>query len=243
MKPIIAPSILSADFGYLAKDIEMVNRSEAEWVHIDIMDGVFVPNISLGFPVLKYVAKLSKKPLDVHLMIVNPEKFIPEVKALGAHTMNVHYEACPHLHRVVQQIREAGMQPAVTINPATPVALLQRVIQQIREAGMQPAVTINPATPVALLQDIIRDVYMVLVMSVNPGFGGQKFIEHSVEKVRELRALIEQTGSKALIEVDGGVNLETGARLVEAGADALVAGNAVFGAPDPEAMIHRLHEL
>ena len=140
-------------------------------------------------------------------MIVNPEKFIPEVKALGAHTMNVHYEACPHLHRVVQQIREAGMQPAVTI---------------------------NPATPVALLQDIIRDVYMVLVMSVNPGFGGQKFIEHSVEKVRELRALIE---------VDGGVNLETGARLVEAGADALVAGNAVFGAPDPEAMIHRLHEL
>ena len=208
MKPIIAPSILSADFGYLAKDIEMVNRSEAEWVHIDIMDGVFVPNISFGFPVLKYVAKLSKKPLDVHLMIVNPEKFIPEVKALGAHTMNVHYEACPHLHRVVQQIREAGMQPAVTI---------------------------NPATPVALLQDIIRDVYMVLVMSVNPGFGGQKFIE--------LRALIEQTGSKALIEVDGGVNLETGARLVEAGADALVAGNAVFGAPDPEAMIHRLHEL
>ena len=146
MKPIIAPSILSADFGYLAKDIEMVNRSEAEWVHIDIMDGVFVPNISFGFPVLKYVAKLSQKPLDVHLMIVNPEKFIPEVKALGAHTMNVHYEVCPHLHRVIQQIREAGMQPAVTI---------------------------NPATPVALLQDIIRDVYMVLVMSVNPGFGGQ----------------------------------------------------------------------
>jgi len=208
MKPIIAPSILSADFGYLAKDIEMVNRSEAEWVHIDIMDGVFVPNISFGFPVLKYVAKLSQKPLDVHLMIVNPEKFIPEVKALGAHTMNVHYEACPHLHRVIQQIREAGMQPAVTI-----------------------------------LQDIIRDVYMVLIMSVNPGFGGQKFIEHSVEKVRELRALIERTGSKALIEVDGGVNLETGARLVEAGADALVAGNAVFAAPDPEAMISQLHEL
>lgn len=216
MKPIISPSILSADFGYLANDIEMLNRSEAEWVHIDIMDGVFVPNISFGFPVLKYVAKLTQKPLDVHLMIVNPEKFIPEVKALGAYIMNVHYEACTHLHRVVQQIREAGMQPAVTI---------------------------NPATPVHLLKDIIHEVYMVLVMSVNPGFGGQKFIEHSVEKVRELKDLINQTGAKTLIEVDGGVNLETGARLVEAGADALVAGNAVFGALNPEFMIHQLHEL
>lgn len=215
-KPIISPSILSADFGYLAKDMEMINRSEAEWVHVDIMDGVFVPNISFGFPVLKYVAALTQKPLDVHLMIVNPEKFIPEVKALGAQIMNVHLEACPHVHRVIQQIKEAGMQPAVTI---------------------------NPGTPVSLLQDIIQDVYMVLVMSVNPGFDGQKFIEHSVEKVRELRALIERTGSKALIEVDGGVNLETGARLVEAGADALVAGNAIFKAPDPEAMIHQLHEL
>ena len=215
-KPIISPSILSADFGYLAKDMEMINRSEAEWVHVDIMDGVFVPNISFGFPVLKYVAALTQKPLDVHLMIVNPEKFIPEVKALGAQIMNVHLEACPHVHRVIQQIKEAGMQPAVTI---------------------------NPGTPVSLLQDIIQDVYMVLVMSVNPGFGGQKFIEHSVEKVCELRALIERTGSKALIEVDGGVNLETGARLVEAGADALVAGNAIFKAPDPEAMIHQLHEL
>lgn len=216
MKPIISPSILSADFGYLARDIEMINRSEAEWVHIDIMDGVFVPNISFGFPVLKYVAKLSEKPLDVHLMIVQPEKFIPEVKALGAHIMNVHYEACPHLHRVIQQIREAGMQPAVTI---------------------------NPATPVAMLRDIIKDVYMVLVMSVNPGFGGQKFIEHSVEKVRELRDLIEETGSQALIEVDGGVNLETGARLLEAGADALVAGNAIFSASDPEEAIRELRNL
>lgn len=216
MKPIIAPSILSADFGNLAKDIEMINRSEAEWLHVDIMDGVFVPNISFGFPVLKHVAKLSQKPLDVHLMIVQPEKFIPEVKALGARIMNVHYEACPHLHRVVQQIREAGMLPAVTI---------------------------NPATPVALLKDIVNEVYMVLVMSVNPGFGGQKFIEHSLEKVRELRELITASGSQALIEVDGGVNPETGARLVEAGADALVAGNAVFSAPDPAAAIRALKNL
>ena len=197
MKPIISPSILSADFAYLANDIEMINGSEADWVHIDIMDGVFVPNISFGFPVLKYVAKLTEKPLDVHLMIVQPEKFIPEVKALGARIMNVHYEA----------------------------------------------VTINPATPVAMLRDIIDDVYMVLIMGVNPGFGGQKFIEHTVDKVRELRELITVTGSEALIEVDGGVNLETGARLVEAGANALVAGNAVFSAPDPAEAIRALKNL
>lgn len=216
MKPIISPSILSANFSDLTGEMDMLNRSEADWIHLDIMDGVFVPNISFGFPVLKHVARLTRKPLDVHLMIVQPEKFIPEVKALGAHVMNVHYEACPHLHRVVQQIRDAGMQPAVTI---------------------------DPATPVSLLKDIVGDLYMVLVMGVNPGFGGQKFIEHTVDKVRELRELLTQTGSEALIEVDGGVNLETGARLIEAGADILVVGNAVFSATDPVKAIWALKNL
>ncbi len=215
MKTLVSPSILSADFGNLQADIEMLNRSEADWIHADVMDGVFVPNISFGFPVLKAVAKAAQKPLDVHLMIVQPEKFIPEVKALGAYIMNVHYEACPHLHRVVQQIREAGMQPAVTI---------------------------NPATPVSLLKDIIKDVYMVLVMSVNPGFGGQEFIEHSLDKIRELKALIKETGSTALIEVDGGVNMETAPRLIEAGADVLVAGSAVFKAASPEEAIRNLKQ-
>ena len=216
MNHLIAPSLLAADFSHLAQDLEMINHSEADWLHLDIMDGVFVPNISFGFPVLKHVARLCTKPLDVHLMIVQPEKFIPEVKALGAMMMNVHYEACTHLHRVVSAIHEAGMKAGVTL---------------------------NPSTPVCLLKDIIRDVDMVLLMSVNPGFGGQKFIEHTIEKVKELRTLIESTGSKALIEVDGGVNLETGKRLVEAGADVLVAGNTVFKADDREAMIHALKSL
>ena len=216
MNQLIAPSLLSADFSNLAQDIDMINRSEADWLHLDIMDGVFVPNISFGFPVLQHVAKLCTKPLDVHLMIVQPEKFIPEVKALGAMMMNVHYEASTHLHRVVGAIHDAGMKAGVTL---------------------------NPSTPVCLLADIIRDVDMVLLMSVNPGFGGQKFIEHTIDKVRQLRQLIEETGSKALIQIDGGVNLETGKRLVEAGADVLVAGNSVFKAADPVDMIHQLRSL
>ena len=216
MNHLISPSLLSADFSHLANDIDMINRSEADWLHLDIMDGVFVPNISFGFPVLQHVARLCTKPLDVHLMIVQPEKFIPEVKALGAMMMNVHYEACPHLHRVIGSIHEAGMKAGVTL---------------------------NPATPVCLLADIVRDVDMVLLMAVNPGFGGQKFIEHTVEKVRELRQLIDKTGSHALIQVDGGVNLETGRRLIEAGADVLVAGNAVFKADDCEVMIREMKNL
>ena len=212
----VSPSLLAADFANLTKDIDMLNHSDADWLHLDVMDGVFVPNISFGFPVLEAVAKICQKPLDVHLMIVDPGKFTQQVKALGAYMMNVHYEACPHLHRTIQQIHDAGMKAGVTL---------------------------NLDAPVYVLDDIIQDVDMVLLMTVNPGFGGQKFIEHSIEKVKKLKALIQQTGSHALIEVDGGVNGDTGKRLVEAGVDVLVAGSYVFRAENPEARIKELKSL
>ena len=212
----VSPSLLSADFGRLNQDVEMVNRSEAALLHLDVMDGRFVPNISFGFPVIEAVSRVSVKPLDVHLMIVEPDRWVSRVRDTGAAIMNVHAEACTHLHRTVQAIRAAGMKAAVTL---------------------------NPATPVGCLEEIVADLDMVLLMSVNPGFGGQKFIERTVEKIRKLKKLIADSGSHAEIEIDGGVNLETGRRLVEAGADILVAGSYVFGAEDPEAVIAGLAAL
>ena len=213
---IVSPSLLAADFLHLDSDIEMINRSEAEWLHLDVMDGVFVPNISFGFPVLEAVAKKCTKALDVHFMIVHPEQYIKQTAKLGAMMMNVHYEACTHLHRTIQEIHDAGIKAGVTL---------------------------NPATPVSVLEDIIQDVDMVLLMSVNPGFGGQKFIENTIDKVKRLRKLIEEKGSKALIEVDGGVQAETAPRLVAAGVDVLGSGSYVFKSATPEAVIHSLREL
>ena len=213
---IVSPSLLAADFLHLDSDIEMINRSEAEWLHLDVMDGVFVPNISFGFPVLEAVAKKCTKALHVHVMIVHPQQYIKQTAKLGAMMMNVHYEACTHLHRTIQEIHDAGMKAGVTL---------------------------NPATPVSVLEDIIQDVDMVLLMSVNPGFGGQKFIENTIDKVKRLRKLIEEKGSKALIEVDGGVQAETAPRLVAADVAVLVSGSYVFKSATPEAVIHSLREL
>lgn len=216
MKHLIAPSLLAADFMNLQRDVELVNRSEADWLHLDVMDGVFVPNISFGLPVLNALKDVSLKEMDVHLMIVEPQKFIAEIAAAQAHVMTVHYEACTHLHRTLYAIKDAGMKAGVCL---------------------------NPHTPVSLLEDIIEDVDVAMLMSVNPGFGGQKFIGHAVEKVKHLRRMIDERGLSTLIEVDGGVNLVTGKRLLEAGADVLVAGNFVFKSPDPLQTIHELKTM
>lgn len=216
MSVIVSPSLLSADFLHLSKDIEMVNRSQADWFHLDIMDGVFVPNISYGLPVVSQIKKIATKPLDVHLMIVQPERYVEAFHKAGADILTVHYEACTHLHRTIQQIKAQGMKAGVSL---------------------------NPHTPVSLLEDIIKDIDVVLLMSVNPGFGGQSFIEQTINKVDKLKKLIIESNSHTLIEIDGGVNFETGKRLVNAGADALVAGSFVFNATDPEANIKGLKEL
>jgi len=211
--PLISPSILTADFTNLASAVEMINNSEADWVHVDVMDGVFVPNITFGMPVIKAVKKLSQKPLDVHLMIVEPDRHFQAFRDAGADILTIHYEACIHLHRSVQQIKELGMKAGVVL---------------------------NPHTPVSVLSDILPDVGMVLLMTVNPGFGGQKFIENSYRKIRELKKMILDINPDVLIEVDGGVVLSNAPKLAEAGVDVLVAGNTVFSSADPQDTIHRL---
>ena len=216
MATIISPSLLAADFTDLRHEVEMINKSDADWLHLDIMDGTFVPNISFGFPVIDAVAKICKKPLDVHFMIEHPERYVQRTAKTGAMMMNVHYEACVHLHRTVQEIHDAGMKAGVTL---------------------------NPSTPVCLLEDILNDVDMVLLMSVNPGFGGQNFIEGTIDKLRALREMVDRKNSRALIQIDGGVQAETAPRLVEAGADVLVSGSYVFKAADPIQTIHDLRSL
>jgi ribulose-phosphate 3-epimerase len=216
MNHLIAPSLLSADFLNLEKDIEMINASEADWFHIDVMDGMFVPNITFGFPIIERIAKNARKPLDVHLMIVDPDRYIGRFKKAGASIISIHYEACNHLHRTVHAIRDLGCKAGVAL---------------------------NPHTPVHLLQDIICDVDLVLIMSVNPGFGGQKFIENSIPKIERLKAQIIATKSSAMIEVDGGVDLENAPRLLQAGADVLVAGNTIFSSADPKGTIQNLKHI
>ena len=216
MSVIISPSVLSCDFANVQRDVEMINNSSADWFHVDVMDGVFVPNISFGFPVIKAIKQHATKPLDVHIMIVNPDQFVEEFAKVGTDILTVHYEACTHLHRTIQLIKSHGMKAGVAL---------------------------NPHTNVDVLEDVINDLDLVLIMSVNPGFGGQKFIDGAVDKVRKLKALIQRANANVIIEVDGGVNLETGARLVEAGADALVAGSFVFNSNNPTQTIADLKAL